>query len=128
MSGAGWLYHHHIVILRVIAWTIDTAFTITFAWFACECARAWLRAGKTMQRLADPAPLPGETGERLMSRLGMQGTWPDQCSRPPCELWEDVEVLCNRHMGTGKHHPPPLRYGPPPVVADIAMWEQELDA
>ena len=60
-----WLYIHHVVILRVLAWTVDVIFAAAAAWFGYEIVCAWRRAAATVKRLADPAPLPGEHEERL---------------------------------------------------------------
>ena len=51
----------------------------------------------------------------------------------PCSLWDfrgdrPVEVICRNHLPSGRHHPPTSLYvgAEPPVVADLQLWEQEM--
>ena len=115
-------------------WLLGVAFAaLTVALFTVGFTVAFIRGGTRLPDSKPPTPAQRHQAELAAAEERLfPGTdasrFSGGCSYPPCEIWEDVEVLCNRHMGSGKHHPPPLRYGPAPVVADMQLWEQELDA
>lgn len=91
--------------------------------------RALTRAGRAWNARGAPVAEVLDVHEQQLYPDGPNGgRWPDLCTDPPCDP-EDMWI-CDGHLPKGKHHPPALRYGPEPVVAQPAYddWTAEMEA
>lgn len=94
------------------------AMVALFAWLGWDdLRRLWRHAttARVEQILRDHAEAEFLLAEQQALALG------GKCADPPCD--DEDWWICDNHLPRGKHHPPPLRYGPEPIVGRC-QWSE----